>query len=82
MAQIKIKQLSDDFSMKSKEIIDTLQSLNIDKKTGASVDPEEFEILVHALTRIKSYLDYGIFQPIHSLWWRDLCEWQWYHLSE
>ena len=53
MAQetIKIKQLSDDFSMKSKEVLDTLLGLQIEKKSGASVDKEEFEIFVNSLTR-------------------------------
>ncbi len=53
MAQetIKIKQLSDDFAMKSKEVLDTLLQLQIEKKSGASVDKDEFELFVNRLTR-------------------------------
>ena len=51
MAQIKMKQMSEDFGMKTKDIITAFQEVSIEKTTSASVDTEEFEIFVDALTR-------------------------------
>ncbi len=65
MAQgtIKLTQLSQDLNLKSKDLIDSLKSFNIDKKTGASLDADEFEHFINRLTlgnqlkNIDDYLD-------------------------
>ena len=41
---IKITQLSKDFNLKSKDVTDTFKDLGIDKKSGGSVNEEEFEL--------------------------------------
>ena len=65
MAQktIKMKQLSDNLNMKTKDILDAFKDLGLDKKSGASVEVAEFELLISALTKknqmtnIDDYLD-------------------------
>ena len=53
MAQgsIKITQISKDFNMKSKDVLDFFaKDLGIEKKSGATADIEEFELFMHKLT--------------------------------
>ena len=52
MAQpsFKITQISKDFNLKTKDVTDAFKEINIDKKTGTTVDTEEFEILLDHLT--------------------------------
>ena len=65
MAQkvIKIKQLSDDLNIKGKDLLEGFKLLGIDKKSGASVDVAEFELLLasmtktHQISNIDDYLD-------------------------
>ena len=65
MAQkaIKMKQLSDNLNMKTKDILDAFKDLGLDKKSGASVEAAEFELLISTLTKknqissIDDYLD-------------------------
>jgi len=47
---IKITQLSKDFNIKSKDVLDSLKDLGLDKKSGGSLDGDEFELFVEALT--------------------------------
>jgi len=47
---IKITQLSKDFDMKSKDVLDTFKLLGIEKKSGASADADEFELFINHLT--------------------------------
>ena len=47
---IKITQLSKDFNLKTKDIIDAFHDLGIEKKSGGSVDAGEFELFIHCLT--------------------------------
>ena len=47
---IKLTQISKDFNIKSKDLLDTLKDLGIEKKTGASVDKDEFELFLAGLT--------------------------------
>ncbi len=49
-AQVKIAQISKDFDLKSKDIIDSFKELGIDKKVGGSADAEEFELFLNHLT--------------------------------
>ena len=49
-AQVKIAQISKDFNLKSKDIIDSFKELGIEKKVGGSADLEEFELLLNHLT--------------------------------
>ncbi len=48
---IKITQLSKDLAMKSKDITDSFKEIGFDKKSGASVDTEEFEVFMNHLTK-------------------------------
>ena len=48
---IKITQLTKDFAMKSKDVLDTFKALGIDKKSGASADADEFELFLDHLTK-------------------------------
>ncbi len=51
MAKVmKISELSRDFAMKTKDIIESFKGLNIEKNTGASVTDEEFEMFMQHLT--------------------------------
>ncbi len=52
MAQkpIKLAQLTKDFAMKTKDVIDVFHDLGIEKKTGASVDEGEIEIFLLRVT--------------------------------
>ena len=47
---IKITQISKDFNIKSKDVLDTFKELGIDKKSGGSADKDEFELFLSALT--------------------------------
>ena len=47
---IKITQISKDFNIKSKDVIDTFKELGIEKKSGGSADADEFELFLSALT--------------------------------
>ena len=49
-AQVKIAQISKDFNLKSKDIIDSFKELGIEKKVGGSADGEEFELFLNHLT--------------------------------
>ena len=65
MAQIslKITQISKDFNLKSKDVLDAFGEMGIDKKTGGSVDTDEFELFMnfitskHQIKDIDSYRD-------------------------
>ena len=50
MMPVKITQLSKDFDMKSKDVLDTLKDYGLEKKTGGSIDGDEFEIFMQKLT--------------------------------
>ena len=63
-ASIKISQITKDFNLKSKDVIDTFSAeLGIEKKSGATVDAGEFELFVqkitlaHQIKNIDSYLN-------------------------
>ena len=47
---IKITQLSKDFNIKTKEIVDLFHELGIEKKSGGSVELDEFELFVQHIT--------------------------------
>ena len=47
---IKITQISKDFDIKSKDVLDTFKELGIDKKSGGSADKDEFELFLSHLT--------------------------------
>ena len=47
---IKITQISKDFNIKSKDVLDILSGLGIDKKSGGSMEADEFEIFVQHIT--------------------------------
>ena len=47
---IKITQISKDFNIKSKDVLDTFKELGIEKKSGGSADIDEFELFLARLT--------------------------------
>ena len=58
---IKVSQISKDFSIKTKDVSDIFKDLGLDKKTGASVEAEEYELFLHRITashQIKNIDDY------------------------
>ena len=51
MATFKITQISEDFKLKSKDVLDIFtKELRIDKKSGATVDTEEFDLFIQKIT--------------------------------
>ena len=54
---MKISELSRDFSMKSKDIIDSFKAVNIEKTSGASVSDVEFEVFMQYLTTSRQIHD-------------------------
>ena len=58
---IKVTQISKDFNMKSKDIIDVFKELGLEKKSGATVESDEYELFIHFSTfthQIKNVDDY------------------------
>ena len=47
---IKITQISKDFDIKSKDVLDTFKELGMEKKTGGSADKDEFEVFLNFIT--------------------------------
>ena len=47
---IKISDLSKDFSMKSKDVIEEFKTVNIEKTTGGTVSDEEFAVFMQRIT--------------------------------
>ena len=47
---IKITQISKDFNIKSKDVLDTFKDLGMEKKSGGSADKDEFELFLAHLT--------------------------------
>ena len=54
---IKITQISKDFNIKSKDILDTFKDLGLDKKSGGSVDADEFELFFSKITASRQIKD-------------------------
>ncbi len=51
MAQTKISTISKDFDIKTKEITEIFKEIGFEKKSGAGVEAEEFEIFLSYLTK-------------------------------
>ncbi len=47
---IKITQISKDFDIKSKDVLDTFKELGVEKKNGGSADKDEFELFLNFIT--------------------------------
>ena len=47
---VKVTQISKDFNMKSKDVLDLFKELGLEKKSGASVETDEYELFVHFAT--------------------------------
>ena len=54
---IKITQISKDFDLKSKDVLDTFKELGIEKKSGGSADLDEFELFLSHLTSKRQIKD-------------------------
>ena len=58
---VKITQISKDFNLKSKDVLDIFKNTGFEKKTGGSAEGEEYEVFLNALTtshQIKNIDDY------------------------
>ncbi len=51
MAQTKITQISKDFNLKTKEVTEFFKDMGLEKKSGATVEAEEFEMFLSHMTR-------------------------------
>ena len=61
MAQIKVSQISKNFNIKSKDVTDLFKELGIEKKSGAAVEADEYELFLHHYTftnQLKNIDDY------------------------
>ena len=61
MAQIKVSQISKNFNIKSKDVTDIFKDLGIEKKSGAAVEADEYELFLHHYTfknQLKNIDDY------------------------
>ena len=54
---VKITQISKDFDLKSKDVLDTFKELGIDKKSGGTVDTDEFELFMQHITKSRQIKD-------------------------
>ena len=54
---IKITQISKDFDIKSKDVIDVFKELGIEKKSGGSADKDEFELFLAHITSKRQIKD-------------------------
>ena len=54
---IKISDMSKDFAMKSKEIIEEFKAVNIDKTTGGTVSDDEFAVFMQHITTSRQISD-------------------------
>ena len=54
---VKITQISKDFNLKSKDVLDAFKEIGLDKKTGGSVDTDEFELFMQYITRSRQIKD-------------------------
>ena len=58
---IKIAQISKDFNLKSKDVLDVFKEVGLEKKTGGGAEAEEYELFIHKITashQIKNIDDY------------------------
>ena len=56
--KIKISQIATDFAIKSKDICDVFALLNIDKKSGATVSKDEYNLFLQKLTLMHQIKDF------------------------
>ena len=72
MAQYKVNQFAKDLNLKSKDIIDILESKSISVKSQATLDAAQFNVLFEALTTsnqisgIEDYIDGITYIPSHK----------------
>ncbi len=58
MAQIKVSQISKDFNIKAKDVVDAFKEIGFEKKnSSATVEDEEFEIFLSYITRAHQIKD-------------------------
>ncbi len=63
---MKITQISKDFDIKSKDLLDTFKEIGIEKKTGGSVDKDEFELFLAHLTSTRQIKDLDAYREGRS----------------
>ena len=63
---IKITQISKDFDIKSKDVLDTFKELGMEKKSGGSADKDEFELFLAHITMKKQIKDIDAYRDGRS----------------
>ena len=63
---IKITQISKDFDIKSKDVLDTFKELGVEKKTGGSIDKDEFELFLSHITEKNQIKDLDAYREGRS----------------
>ncbi len=63
---VKITQISKDFNLKSKDVLDAFKDIGIDKKSGGSVDTDEFELFMNHLTKTHEIKDIDAYRDGRS----------------
>ena len=63
---IKITQISKDFDIKNKDVIDTFKELGVDKKSGGSADKDEFELFLAHITSTHQIKDLDAYREGRS----------------
>ncbi len=63
---VKITQISKDFNLKSKDVLDAFKDIGIDKKSGGSVDTDEFELFMNHLTKTHQIKDLDAYRDGRS----------------
>ena len=54
---VKIAQISKDLNIKSKDVLDAFKGFGIEKKSGGTLDGEEFEIFLDHITKANQIKD-------------------------
>ena len=63
---IKITQISKDFDIKSKDVIDIFKELGIEKKSGGSADKDEYELFLSFITSKRQIKDLDAYREGRS----------------
>ena len=63
---IKITQISKDFNIKSKDVLDTFKEVGLDKRSGSSADKDEFELFLAHLTATRQIKDLDAYRDGRS----------------
>ncbi len=63
---VKITQISKDFNLKSKDVLDAFKEIGVEKKSGGSVDTDEFELFMNYITKKNQIKDLDAYREGRS----------------